>query len=91
MAKAIALLALVYFASTVAAFHPFRNRMNIFAHSESQSKLQYEVDYFEQQIDHFNFAPTDPSTFQQRYIISGNFMIYSYSIFLKLCDDGTID
>jgi len=47
--------------------------MNIFQNSESSSKLQYDVDYFEQQVDHFNFNPTTPPTFMQRYIISSQY------------------
>jgi hypothetical protein len=47
--------------------------MNIFQNQKSSSaaNIDYEVKYFEQQIDHFNYYPTDPGTFQMRYVYSG--------------------
>ncbi len=35
--------------------------------------VAYKVAYYEQTIDHFNFYPTSPATFKQRYVLEDKY------------------
>lgn len=35
--------------------------------------LAYKVAYYEQTVDHFNYFPTRPATFKQRYVMEDKY------------------